>query len=72
SVTRLDLSGNQIDENGIQHLAEAIHCNLCLIELNLWSNPIMDEGLQYLANALTNNRVKRSYKFIFVCIDALL
>ena len=58
-LNSLDLSGNNITNEGVKHLAEALTNNNCkLNSLDLSGNNITDEGVKHLAEALTNNNCK--------------
>ena len=58
-LKRLDLSFNQITDEGIKHLSTALtHSNCKLNSLNLHSNHITDEGVKHLYTVLTHNNCK--------------
>ena len=58
-LNSLNLSGNNITNEGVKHLAEALTNNNCkLNSLDLSGNNITDEGVKHLAEALTNNNCK--------------
>ena len=53
------LNENNITDEGLKHLAEALTNNNCkLNSLNLAWNNITDKGVKHLAEALTNNNCK--------------
>ena len=55
----INLSINNITDEGVKHLAEALTNNNCkLNSLNLSNSNITDEGVKHLAKALTNNNCK--------------
>lgn len=59
----LDLSNNEIDDDGGRHLASLLRDKQSLIHLDLNSNKIGDEGVQALVGALSNGSatLKRLY-----------
>ncbi|CAH3044908.1 unnamed protein product [Porites evermanni] len=53
-LKRLDLSGNNITDDGVKHLSTALtHTNCKLNSLNLSRNNITDKGVRHLSTALT-------------------
>ena len=55
----INLRGNNITDEGVKHLAEALTDNNCkLINVDLAFNNITHEGVKHLAEALTNNNCK--------------
>ncbi len=80
----IDLSYNQIDDEGIQYLANVLQNNKVnniisfvsillllqtLIRFNLRHNQIGEQGAYYLRDAFRTNRVKSSYVSSFIHID---
>ena len=58
-LKRLDLSGNNITDEGVKHLSTALtHANCKLNSLNLSRNNITDEGVKHLSTALTHTNCK--------------
>ena len=58
-VTSLTMSGNNITDEGVKHLAEALkHVNCKLNRLDLSTNNITDEGTKYLAKVLKHVNCK--------------
>ncbi|CAF1029117.1 unnamed protein product [Rotaria sordida] len=55
TLTTLNIEGNEIDDVGAQHLANALLKNTTLNTLDVNTNQIDSEGAQYLANALEQN-----------------
>ena len=54
-LKRLNLTSNNITDEGVKHLATALtHTNCTLNSLNLEGNNITDEGVKHLSTALTN------------------
>ena len=54
-LKRLDLSGNNITDEGVKHLSTALtHTNCKLNSLNLEYNNITDEAVKHLSTALTH------------------
>jgi hypothetical protein len=56
-LTYLDMSTNDISDDGAKSIAEALKVNAVLTTLNLWSNSIGDEGAMAIAEALKVNVV---------------
>ena len=55
-LRRLNRHGNEIEDEGVKHLAEALtHSNCKLNSLNLSRNRIHKEGVKDLAEALTHS-----------------
>ena len=54
-MTSLDLSVNEIDNDGVKSIADALVHNSTLTTLNLAQNKITNEGAKSLANALGHN-----------------
>ena len=58
-LKRLNLSNNNITDEGVKHLATALtHTNCTLNSLDLSLNNITDEGVKHLATALTHTNCK--------------
>ena len=58
-LRRLNLHGNEIEDEGVRHLTEALtHSNCKLNSLNLSYNSISNEGVKHLAEALTHSNCK--------------
>ena len=58
----VNLFGNDITDEGVKHLAEALTNNNCEVNsLNLADNNITDKGVKHLAEALTNNNCKLNH-----------
>ena len=58
-LRRLNRHGNEIEDEGVKHLPEALtHSNCKLKSLNLSTNFIKDGGLKHLAEALTHSNCK--------------
>ena len=58
-LERLDISGNNITDEGVKHLSTALkHTNCKLDSLNLEYNNITDEGVKHLSTALTHTNCK--------------
>lgn len=55
SLKYLNLSQNEIDNDGVEILANAIQSNASLLSLNLCNNEIKDAGVAGLATSLQNN-----------------
>ena len=55
TLTTLDLSGNEVWDEGAVRLAEALTTNSTLTTLNLIANKFGDEGAKRLAEALAIN-----------------
>ena len=55
-VTELDISSNQIGDNGIADVATVLHTNTTVTELNIGGCSMSDEGADSLARALAVNR----------------
>ncbi|CAF3937095.1 unnamed protein product, partial [Rotaria magnacalcarata] len=51
----LDLGGNRIGDQGVQHLADSLRHNTKVTALDIFDNEIEDNGVQYLAAPLQNN-----------------
>ena len=56
TLCKLNLSSNNITDEGAKKLAEAIQVNTTLQELNMSSNKITDEGAKQLGKAIEVNR----------------
>ncbi|KAJ3423714.1 leucine rich repeat family protein [Anaeramoeba flamelloides] len=56
TLTHLDLSENEIDEEGMQALSQALKVNQTLTHLNLSWNQIGYEGMQALCECLKVNQ----------------
>ncbi|CAF2250775.1 unnamed protein product, partial [Rotaria magnacalcarata] len=57
TLTTLNLTSNEIDDDGALYLANALVNNRTLTKLDLIQNQIGDEGAHYFADALTKNTV---------------
>ena len=58
-LRRLNRHGNEIEDEGVKHLPEALtHSNCKLKSLNLSTNFIKDGGVKHLAEALTHSNCK--------------
>ena len=58
-LKRLNLSRNNITDEGVKHLATALTLTNCTLNsLNLFDNNITDEGVNHLATALTHTNCK--------------
>ena len=55
TLTNLDLSNNQIGDDGATRLSRAIRNNTSLEELNVTKNPINELGATHLSEALMVN-----------------
>ncbi|CAF4050298.1 unnamed protein product [Rotaria magnacalcarata] len=56
TLTTLDLCGNNLKDEVMQHLGDALRKNATLTTLNLQANQIRAAGIQHLANGLRNNK----------------
>ncbi|STX27949.1 Gala protein type 1, 3 or 4 [Legionella beliardensis] len=55
SVKELNLSYNNMGNQGVKHLSAALKCNTNLINLNLAYNDIGEIGVNYLSKVLQSN-----------------
>ncbi|CAF3774509.1 unnamed protein product [Adineta steineri] len=55
ALNTLDLRSNEIKENGIQHLADALRNNTTLIELTLYGIKFGEKGAQHIADSMRHN-----------------
>lgn len=55
----LDLSCNQVGDEGVRHLASALRVNRTLLSLALANNKIGDKGATLLAEVLTSHSLER-------------
>ena len=53
----LRIGGNQLGDEGIDHLSEAIAINTCLEHLDLFDVPFTNNGARFLEQALRRNSV---------------
>ena len=60
TVTELNLSSNQIGDDGIEKLANALRVNNTLQNLDVSNNKIGNRGVESLANALKENKTLKS------------
>lgn len=75
----LDIGGNNIDENGINALSEALKGNKTLRTLELGYNPIGEKGAAQLSNTLkydvqvlfNNNLVHKTLNYITLQLHPL-
>lgn len=63
TLTTLSIECIQIDNQGIQCIADALTKNKTLTLLYMGRNQIGNQGAQYLANALKNNTVENKFLF---------
>jgi len=64
TLKKLDLSQNDVTDEGARHLAQMLKTNKKLTHLTLSNNKIGDEGVQLLADALRNrNTTLQSLSF---------
>jgi Ran GTPase-activating protein (RanGAP) involved in mRNA processing and transport len=54
SLIKLDLSQNDITDEGARYLAQMLKTNRILTKLSLSNNKISDNGVKFLADALQN------------------
>ena len=58
-LERLDISRNNITDEGVKHLSTALtHTNCALNRLDLWRNNITDESVKHLSTALKHTNCK--------------
>ncbi|CAF1031253.1 unnamed protein product [Adineta ricciae] len=55
-TSKMNLSGENIGDEGIKYISEALHNNQRLIELDISNNAIGDIGVKYLSDALKHNQ----------------
>lgn len=55
-LTELNISGNQMGDEGVMELARALQVNKTLVKIELDNNSITTVGFVYLKNALYNNQ----------------
>ncbi len=60
----LNLSHNNIGDEGVKHLAEVLRVKRTLIQLHLNDNRISDSGVQLLANALCDPRTNLTHLYL--------
>jgi Ran GTPase-activating protein (RanGAP) involved in mRNA processing and transport len=68
SVTNIDLSGNEISDEGASALADALKVNKSVTSIDLSCNEISDEGASALADAL---KVNTSLTNIDLCYNKI-
>jgi Ran GTPase-activating protein (RanGAP) involved in mRNA processing and transport len=63
-ITTLDLSHNNIGDEGANYLAEVLKVKRTLIQLRLNDNRISDSGVQLLANALCHPKTNLTHLYL--------
>jgi len=68
NITSLDISSNNLGDEGLSYLCSALKCNTKLLKLDMSANYITDIGAKDICLTLTNNKTLYLLWFQWNCI----